>query len=81
MIRGALERGWSVPGDVSVTGWDNNPIGQFISPSLTTVDVNLEQVGSRAMTRLIATLKNEDAVLDLQPLNRIIWRESTAAAR
>lgn len=82
VIRGALGRGWSVPGDVSVTGWDNNPIGQFITPSLTTIDVNLEQVGSRAMARLIATLKNDATLLpETGPLNRIIWRESTASTR
>ncbi|WP_318842911.1 LacI family DNA-binding transcriptional regulator [Myceligenerans pegani] len=81
VMRGAVERGWDVPGDVSVTGWDNNQIGLFMTPSLTTVDVNLEQIGARAMTRLIATLRDEEPRLDDEPLNRIIWRESTAAPR
>ncbi len=81
VMRGAVERGWDVPRDVSVTGWDNNPIGLFMTPSLTTVDVNLEQIGARAMTRLIGTLRDEEPQFDDEPLNRVIWRESTVAPR
>lgn len=79
VMRGAAERGWDVPGDVSVTGWDNNQIGLFMTPALTTVDVSLEQIGARAMTRLIGTLRNEEPVFGDGPLNHVIWRESTAA--
>jgi LacI family transcriptional regulator len=81
VMRGAVERGWDVPGDVSVTGWDNDPMGLFMTPSLTTVDVNLEQVGSRAMTRLIRVLRDEGPPPRDEPLNEAIWRESTAAPR
>jgi LacI family transcriptional regulator len=81
VMRGAAERGWDVPGDVSVTGWDNNPMGPFMTPSLTTVDVNLEQIGSRAMTRLIGTLRDEEPHFGDEPLHHVIWRESTASPR
>ena len=80
VIRGALERGWSVPGDLSVTGWDNHEIGQYLYPSLTTVDVNLELLGSNGMARLLASLRGEKPVLSDQPLSRIIWRESVGPA-
>lgn len=78
VVRGALERGWDVPGDVSVTGWDNNSVGQFMSPSLTTVDVDLERLGSKAMAKLIAGLLDTPPETKDEPLFRIIWRESTA---
>ncbi|GAB3170875.1 LacI family DNA-binding transcriptional regulator [Myceligenerans halotolerans] len=81
VMRGAVERGWDIPGDVSITGWDNNQIGVFMTPSLTSVDVNLEQIGARAMTRLIGTLRDEEPQFGDEPLNRVIWRESTAAPR
>jgi DNA-binding LacI/PurR family transcriptional regulator len=80
VVRGALARGWSVPGDISVTGWDNAELGQFMTPSLTTVDVDLERVGSRAMTKLIAGLRGETPQANEDSLFRIIWRESTAGA-
>lgn len=81
VIRGATERGWSVPGDISVTGWDNNSVGQFLSPSLTTVDVDLERLGHNAMVRLIGALRGEEVQPPVTPLNRIIWGESVAEPR
>ncbi|KUO20194.1 LacI family DNA-binding transcriptional regulator [Streptomyces dysideae] len=78
VVRGARERGWDVPGDVSVTGWDNVGVGQFMTPSLTTVDVDLERLGSKAMAKLIAGLTNTAPEPNDVSLFRIIWRESTA---
>lgn len=77
-IRGAIERGWSVPHDVSVTGWDNTPMSKFFSPPLSTVDLDLERVGYNAMARLTAVLREEEPELDDKPLHRIIWRDSVA---
>lgn len=78
VVRGVRERGWDVPGDISVTGWDNNDIGQFMTPSLTTVDVDLERLGSKAMAKLVAGLRDTVPETDEESLFRIIWRESTA---
>lgn len=82
-IRGARERGWDVPGDVSVTGWDNYEDGAFQIPSLTTVETDFEAVGRRAMQRVIATIRGEKPAPEEEPAlrQRIIWRESTAAPR
>ncbi|MDX3226227.1 LacI family DNA-binding transcriptional regulator [Streptomyces sp. ME19-01-6] len=78
VVRGARERGWDVPGDISVTGWDNVGVGQFMTPSLTTVDVDLERLGRRAMTKLIAGLLDTAPEANGETLFRIVWRESTA---
>ncbi|RKS05063.1 LacI family transcriptional regulator [Nocardiopsis sp. Huas11] len=80
VVRGALDRGWSVPGDLSVTGWDNNPVGAYLSPALTTVDVDRERLGARAMERLVAVVRGTEPQSAEEPLNRIIWRESTGPA-
>jgi LacI family transcriptional regulator len=80
VVRGALERGWSVPGDLSVTGWDNNPVGAYLSPALTTVDVDRERLGADAMERLVATVRGREPEISGAPLNRIVWRESTGPA-
>jgi DNA-binding LacI/PurR family transcriptional regulator len=77
VVRGALDRGWRVPHDLSVTGWDNQEIGAFLAPSLTTVEMDLERLGANAMRRLIAALGGGDAETDSRPLTRVIWREST----
>lgn len=79
-MRGAAERGWSVPGDVSVTGWDNYDVSPFLTPSLTTVDDDRAAAGRHAMQRTIAQLRGEDPrLVPDAPLGRIVWRESTAA--
>jgi LacI family transcriptional regulator len=78
VIRAARDRGWQVPGDVSVTGWDNDAVGRFMTPSLSTVDVDLERLGGRAMARLIAGVRDKVPEAMEEPLFRIIWRESTA---
>lgn len=81
VMRAAAERGWSVPGDVVVTGWDNAAFGAYTMPSLTTVDVDFQAAGRHAMHLLIAALRGE-APPDRGPaLQRIVWRESTGAAQ
>ena len=69
-----------MPDDLSVTGWDDQPLGRLMSPALTTVEVDLEGLGSRAMTRLIRALRDEPSRPRSRPIHRVIWRESTGAA-
>ncbi|MCP2265861.1 LacI family DNA-binding transcriptional regulator [Promicromonospora thailandica] len=86
VVLGARERGWSIPGDLSVTGWDNNQLGAYLQPTLTTVHVDHRKLGRAAMARLVATLRPGGApeagpgsgtTTPEPPLNTIIWREST----
>ncbi|WP_197679202.1 LacI family DNA-binding transcriptional regulator [Auraticoccus monumenti] len=82
VIRGALERGWDVPGHLSVFGWDDRLMGRFTTPSLSTVAVDREQLGAHAMRRLVAALRDEpEPEPPGTPLNTILVRESTAGPR
>lgn len=80
VVRGARERGLDVPRDLCVTGWDDNEIGRYMTPSLTTVEVDLEGLGRNAMVRLVKAVSDRDLEPSTLPLNRVIWRESTAGA-
>ncbi|GAA2971596.1 LacI family transcriptional regulator [Microbacterium terrae] len=80
VLRAAHQRGWSVPDDLSVTGWDDAPGSEYLIPALTTVNTKIEQIGSNAMARLIGRLRDEAPVLSTEPINRVIWRESTGVA-
>ncbi|MEL7977698.1 LacI family DNA-binding transcriptional regulator [Isoptericola sp. F-RaC21] len=77
VVRGAAERGWSVPGDLVVTGWDNFEMGALMMPSLTTVDVDFPEAGRTAMRRLVATVRGEPRPGPGAPIHRVVWREST----
>lgn len=64
LARGAIdalrERGIRVPDDVSVVGFDNwEPIANASRPALTTIDMNLEQIGRHAGQSLLALLSGE----------------------
>lgn len=81
VLMGAHERGWDVPGRLSVTGWDNRQVGKYMPPGLTTVIVDHELVGRTAMGKLIAVLRGErPPVEDFHDLNTVVWRGSVAAA-
>ncbi|WP_035701242.1 substrate-binding domain-containing protein, partial [Glycomyces tenuis] len=81
VLRGARNRGLEVPRDLSVTGWDDLEIARYIPPSLTTVHVDLQGLGRRAMIRLVEALSGVELAPPSRPLNEVIWRESTAVAR
>jgi DNA-binding LacI/PurR family transcriptional regulator len=79
-ISGAIERGWRVPEDLSVAGWDNSPVGQWIPPTLTTVKVDYEELGRRSMARLLAAMRDEAEPVFSDPVAAVLWRRSTGAA-
>ncbi|PCC37894.1 LacI family transcriptional regulator [Brachybacterium alimentarium] len=76
VINGARERGWRVPEDLSVTGWDNQFLGAHLRPTLTTVKDDRRQLGRNAMSRLIAALR-ELPLPEEESLSTVIWRGST----
>ena len=59
---GAIEAltamGLRVPGDVSIGGFDGNPMMQLIHPKLTTIEQNARRIGTRAAELLIARIEN-----------------------
>jgi DNA-binding LacI/PurR family transcriptional regulator len=52
VIKGLLQAGCSVPGDVSVTGFDNTRLAEYSNPSITTVDIHRDLLGKMAADAL-----------------------------
>ncbi|MFJ4173170.1 LacI family DNA-binding transcriptional regulator [Microbacterium sp. NPDC089696] len=78
VIRAATLRGWRMPEDLSVTGWDDLHQSAFLVPALTTVAQDRERLGGYAMLRLIAAVRGTDAPARPTDLLSVVWRESTA---
>ncbi|MDX3093550.1 LacI family DNA-binding transcriptional regulator [Streptomyces sp. ME01-24h] len=52
-VRAVRERGLTVPGDVSVVGYDDSPLIAFTDPPLTTVRQPVEAMGAAAVDTLL----------------------------
>lgn len=52
-VRAVRERGLTVPGDVSVVGYDDSPLIAFTDPPLTTVRQPVEAMGAAAVNALL----------------------------
>ena len=83
VIRALHEQGISVPGDVSVFGWDDVPEASYFIPALSTVHMDLETLGTRSMRELIARIRGEEPPQDGAglPAMELILRESTGLVR
>jgi DNA-binding LacI/PurR family transcriptional regulator len=82
LIHGLRESGRSVPGDVSVVGFDDLPESAYFSPSLTTVRQDFTELGRRAMCLIERVLSGETSQQSprLVPAQLVI-RDSTLPPR
>jgi LacI family transcriptional regulator len=72
------DAGLDVPGDLSIVGFDDMPIAQYITPKLTTVRVPAEEMGDSAAKRLIAAIETNAPVLPLELSTDLVIRETSA---
>jgi LacI family transcriptional regulator len=75
------DRGVDVPGDLSVAGYDNSPIGMLAPVSLTSVDQGAGELGTRAAELLLERIggRTEPRSVLLKPT--LVTRRTTAAPR
>lgn len=82
VLRELRDKGLRVPDDVSVTGFDNIELAEYLYPALTTVNVPRRRIGEMIFESLVPA---KDPMT--QPVNQIliepelVVRESTAPAR
>lgn len=74
-------RGFRVPEDVSVTGFDDIQHTAYVNPALTTVHVPLYEVGTQSCERLIERIRGRtERIADILPTHLVV-RDSTAIVR
>ncbi len=67
-----------IPAQVAVMGFDNIDFAAMFSPSLTTVSVNMEEMGRNAFMMLDKLIRQEsvtDTAIEFEP--KLIVRQST----
>jgi DNA-binding LacI/PurR family transcriptional regulator len=80
VVAGARERGLAVPGDLSVTGFDDSPLASLSSPTLTSVRVDYAEFGAAATAALLAAIAGEPPPDHSASPPRLVVRASTGAA-
>ncbi len=72
-IKALLEKGYKLPEDFSVVGFDNVPEGSLFYPSLTTVGFNVAYAAEKAAELVVAGDSGEHILLE----PKLIARQST----
>src|SRR5690606_14149918 len=77
-IHAVQDAGKSVPGDVSIIGFDDIPLASQVRPQLSTVSVPMYDIGAVAM-RLLTKYMNDEPVENHEVVlpHRLEFREST----
>lgn len=80
MATGAMaaiyDAGLSVPGDISVVGYDDTDVARAVYPKLTTISVDIKKVGYLAAERVFELIYNKGKEYDLNYLDEITLEPS-----
>jgi LacI family transcriptional regulator len=77
----AQEKGIIIGKDLSIVGYDNRQIAEYMYPGITTNELPLKDIGTAAANKLISMLSGEDQVLSHEPIRvdgKMIIRNSVA---
>ena len=79
-MHAALARGLSLPGDLSIVGFDDTTEAQLVTPALTTVRQPLAEMGRMAVSLLVRLLDDKPIeALHVELATQLVVRGSTAA--
>lgn len=72
------KRGIRIPDEVQLIGFDNSFIGEFLHPTLTTINQPVEQIGKKSIELLIQLIQGEPVSLEDRYMEtKLIQRETT----
>ncbi|UYV51599.1 LacI family DNA-binding transcriptional regulator [Priestia megaterium] len=78
MMIEAKESGLSIPNDLAIIGFDDQPLAQMLDPKLTTIRQPIEQMGIKAMEILIDMLNDSESTVETFELPiELVVRSST----
>ncbi|MFZ5825723.1 MAG: LacI family DNA-binding transcriptional regulator [Bacillota bacterium] len=60
VMRGIQQRGYSIPDDISVVGFDGVSLGQYLNPPLTTMNQHADRKGTVAADLLLRLIRGEE---------------------
>ncbi|MEE6280755.1 LacI family DNA-binding transcriptional regulator [Georgenia sp. MJ170] len=81
LVRGLQQAGLSVPGDVSIVGFDNSIIAELVTPRLTSIAAPRRNQGAAGIRHLVGRITEDDTMINRDSTlpTRLTVRSSTAA--
>jgi LacI family transcriptional regulator len=82
VMRAAHSAGMQVPGDLSIITFDNVPMCDYVTPSLTSIGIPVDSLARHAVDSLLAQIEGgrpENVVVPTEPV--VLVRESTGRPR
>ncbi|GAA5064222.1 hypothetical protein GCM10023259_055410 [Thermocatellispora tengchongensis] len=76
-MSGLRELGLDIPGDISITGFDDIPFARYTSPPLTTASIPRNELGRQAWGRLWALMNGGPVAHNVRFQPRLLVRDST----
>jgi len=81
-LRAIREAGCSVPGDISVVGFDNLPESEYFDPPLSTIEQDFSSLGQTSLAQLLSLIEAPTAAPAIQIIPpKLVVRSSTAKAK
>lgn len=82
IMEGLSDSGYEVPSDVSVLGFDNLDLSEYVTPKLTTIAQDIPQKAAIAVRRLLAAIEQREHPTEAVTLDvHLIERASTSRPR
>jgi LacI family transcriptional regulator len=81
VLRELRDKGLKVPEDVSVTGFDNIELSEYIYPALTTVNIPRRRIGEAIFDTLIVKAGTPPGEVEMLIEPELVVRESTAPVK
>lgn len=82
VMRALQSKGYELPRDISIVGFNDLSIANFLSPPLTTVRIEREELGRVAVRRLVERAQHPSlAPVQFNVATRLIKRQSVTQAR
>lgn len=80
-MKAIRRRGLSVPGDISLAGFDDLVLAEYMDPPLTTVRQPKREMGRMAVRLMLKLIEGEEAGQDVRVAGELVVRQSTAAPK
>ncbi|HTW28298.1 MAG TPA: substrate-binding domain-containing protein [Acetobacteraceae bacterium] len=80
-MKACRQRGLRVPQDLSIIGFDNLEVAEYLSPALTTIAIPAETMGTRSAEFLLADPADRQLHSRVELETQLILRETTAPPR